>query len=63
MDKKNKKDTAGLTPTQIAWVVKDVDKAKTFFQEMLGVAKFSPTVTTRLKEYDGTYYGEPSFRF
>jgi hypothetical protein len=60
MDKTNKKDTSGLTPTQIAWVVKDVEKAKTFFQEMLGVKQFSPTITTRLKEYDGTYYGKPS---
>lgn len=60
MGKKNKKDTTGLKPTQIAWVVEDVEKSKTFFQEMLGVANFSPTITTRLKEYDGTYYGEPS---
>jgi len=60
MDKTNKKDTSGLTPTQIAWVVQDVEKSKTFFQDMLGVTNFSPTVTTRLKDYDGTYYGEPS---
>ena len=60
MDKSNKKNTSGLTPTQIGWVVKDVEKAKTFFQEMLGVTRFSPTVTTHLKEYNGTYYGEPS---
>lgn len=60
MDKTNKKDTSVLTPSQIAWVVKDLEKAKTFFQEMLGVTNFSPTVTTRLKEYDETYYGEPS---
>lgn len=60
MGKKNKKDAIGLKPTQIAWVVEDVEKSKTFFQEMLGVANFSPTITTRLKEYDGTYYGEPS---
>ena len=59
MDNTNKKDTPGLTLTQIAWVVKDVEKSKTFFQEMLGVANFSPTVATRLKEYDGTYYGKP----
>jgi methylmalonyl-CoA/ethylmalonyl-CoA epimerase len=60
MDKTNKKDSSWLTPTQIAWVVKDVEKSKTFFQEMFGVTNFSSTVTTRLKEYDGTYYGEPS---
>jgi methylmalonyl-CoA/ethylmalonyl-CoA epimerase len=55
-----KKDTAELTPTQVAWVVKDIEKTKTFFQEMFGVTNFSPTVTVRLKEYDATYYGEPS---
>jgi methylmalonyl-CoA/ethylmalonyl-CoA epimerase len=60
MDKTTNKVTSGLTPTQIAWVVKDLEKAKIFFQEMLGVTNFSPTVTTRLKDYDGTYYGEPS---
>lgn len=50
----------GLNFAQIAWVVKDVETAKTFFQDMLGVSNFSETVTTRLKEYDGTYYGAPS---
>ena len=59
MDKTNKKDSFGLTLAQIAWVVNDVEKSKTFFQKMLGV-NFSPTVTTRLKEYDATYYGESS---
>jgi len=58
MDKRNKKDIPGLTPSQIAWVVKDVEKAKTFFKEMFGVSNFSPTGTTRLQDYDGTYYGE-----
>ena len=58
MDKTNKKGLSGLTPTQIAWVVKDVEKAKTFFKEMFGVSNFSPTGTTRLQDYDGTYYGE-----
>ena len=58
MDKINKKSTLGLTPTQIAWVVKDVEKSKTFFQEMFGVTNFSPTGTTRLQDYAGTYYGQ-----
>jgi methylmalonyl-CoA/ethylmalonyl-CoA epimerase len=60
MDKTNKKNISGLTPSQIAWVVKDVEKAKTFFKEMFGVNNFSPTATTRLQDYDGTYYGEPA---
>lgn len=58
MDKTNKNDTLELTSSQIAWVVKDVEKSKAFFQEMFGVKKFMPTGTTRLQDYDGTYYGE-----
>jgi methylmalonyl-CoA/ethylmalonyl-CoA epimerase len=60
MDKTNKKDTSVLTPSQIAWVVKDVEKAKIFFKDMFGVSNFSPTGTTRLQDYDGTYYGQPA---
>jgi hypothetical protein len=60
MEKTNKIDTSGLTPSQIAWVVKDVEKAKAFFKGMFGVSNFSPTGTTRLQDYDGTYYGQPA---
>lgn len=59
MDKR-RKGAFGLTPSQIAWVVKDIDKTKTFFQEMFGVSNFSPTVTIRVKDYHATYYGEAS---
>ncbi len=45
---------------QIAWVLEDIEKAKKYFQEMLGISNFSQTITTRLKDYAGTYYGEPS---
>ena len=55
-----KKIISGLVPAQIAWVVKDVEKSKSFFQEMYGVKNFSPIVTTRLQDYDGTYYGKPA---
>ena len=60
MDNTNKKGIPGLTPSQIAWVVKDVEKAKTFFTGMFGVINFSPTGTTRLQDYEGTYYGQPA---
>jgi len=60
MDDTDKKASFKLDFAQIAWVMKDVETAKTFFQDMIGVNNFSETVTTRLKEYDGTYYGEPS---
>jgi 4-hydroxyphenylpyruvate dioxygenase-like putative hemolysin len=60
MGNTDKKASSKLNFTQIAWVVEDVETAKTFFRDMLGVSNFSETVTTRLKEYDGTYYGDPS---
>lgn len=55
---KNKEDLFDLTPSQTTWVVKDVEKEKIFFGQMFGVTNFSPTVTTRLQDFDGTYYGE-----
>jgi methylmalonyl-CoA/ethylmalonyl-CoA epimerase len=51
-------DALRLVPSQIAWVVKDVEKSKTFFREMYGVKNFSPTAITRLQDYAGTYYGK-----
>ncbi len=60
MENTDKKDSFRLDFTQIAWMVKDVETAKIFFKEMIGVNNFSETVTTRLKEYVGTYYSEPS---
>src|SRR5688572_18268640 len=55
---KTNNDSLGLITTQIAWVVKDLEKSKKYFQEMFGVKNFSPTSTTRLQDYDGTYYGK-----
>ncbi|MDQ3019293.1 MAG: VOC family protein [Bacteroidota bacterium] len=60
MNNTDKKGSFKLNFTQIAWVVKDVETAKTFFKEMLGENNFSKTAITRLNEYDGTYYGNPS---
>ncbi|MEQ9440865.1 MAG: hypothetical protein RIG62_17595 [Cyclobacteriaceae bacterium] len=60
MENTDKKNSFGLNFTQIAWVVQDIETAKTFFQEMLGVSNFSETEISRLKEYDGTYYGNLS---
>lgn len=58
MDNTNKNETLGLTPTQIAWVVKDIEKAKAFFKDVFGVCNISPTGITRLKDFAGTYYAE-----
>lgn len=60
MDTSATKTSLDLDLAQIAWVVKDIETTKAFFREMLGVNNFSETVTTRLKEYEGAYYGAPS---
>ena len=58
MNNQDKTNIGGLKPSQIAWVVNDLEKTKKFFQEMFGVKNFMSTGTTRLQDYDGTYYGE-----
>jgi methylmalonyl-CoA/ethylmalonyl-CoA epimerase len=50
----------GLNLAQIAWVVKDITVAKSFFQDVMGITNFSNIVTIRVKEFDATYYGNPS---
>ena len=60
MDNTEKNTSFKLNFTQIAWVVNDIEKAKRFFQELVGEGNFSETGTTRLRDYDGTYYGAPS---
>ncbi len=43
MENSDKKAFSELNFAQIAWVTKDVERAKTFFQEVLGVSNFSET--------------------
>lgn len=47
-----------LKLAQIAWVVPDLEKTKHFFSRWQGILHFSPTGTTRLQDFDGTYYGK-----
>jgi hypothetical protein len=54
------KTSLGLKLAQIAWVVKDIKTAKSFFQDVMGISNFSEVQTIRVKEFDATYYGEPS---
>ena len=56
----DKKFSFGLDFIKIAWVVSDIEKAKTFFRDMFKVENFSETSITRLKEFKATYYGRPS---
>lgn len=46
--------------TQIAWVVKDINTARTCFQDVMGISNFSNAEIIRAKEFEGTYYGKPS---
>ena len=54
------KNTDTLVLAQLAWVIKDIEKTKLFFQKFIGITKFSPTVITRLEEFAGTYYDQSS---
>jgi methylmalonyl-CoA/ethylmalonyl-CoA epimerase len=45
---------------QIAWVVKDVATAVKFFESTMGINNFGKPGIIRAKDYEGTYYGEPS---
>ena len=47
------------TFTQIAWVVKDIGVAQSFFSEAMGIRNFSKAEIIRLKEFESTYYGKP----
>ena len=60
MDTTITKNSLDLNLAQIAWVVKDIKAAKSFFQDVMGITNFSNIVTIRVKDFDATYYGEPS---
>jgi hypothetical protein len=60
MDTPITKNSSGLNLAQIAWVVKDIGVAKSFFQDVMGITNFSNIVTIRVKEFGATYYGKPS---
>lgn len=53
-------NSQGLNFIQIAWVVKDIEVAKKFFQDTMGITNFSNVDTIRAKDFQATYYGEPS---
>ena len=60
MDTIATKTSFDLQFTQIAWVVKDIKAAKRFFTKAMGVSNFSQPQIMRLKEFEATFYGEPS---
>jgi methylmalonyl-CoA/ethylmalonyl-CoA epimerase len=53
-------NSTNLNLAQIAWVVKDINATKKFFEGTLGVKNFSDVSTIRAKDYKGTYNGKPS---
>lgn len=60
MDAKTTKTSFDLQFTQIAWIVKEINTVKGFFQDVMGISNFSKVETIRAKEFEGTYYGKPS---
>jgi methylmalonyl-CoA/ethylmalonyl-CoA epimerase len=51
------KTSFDLKLTQVAWVVKDIKTAETFFKDTLGITGFSETMTIRAQDFEATYYG------
>jgi hypothetical protein len=60
MDTIATKTSFDLQFTQIGWVVKDIKAAKRFLTEAMGLSNFSQPEIMRLKEFEATFYGEPT---
>ena len=60
MDTIATKTSFDLQFAQIAWVVKDIKAAERFFKEAMGISNFSEPQIMRLKEFETTFYGQPS---
>ena len=60
MDTTITKSFPGLALAQIAWVVKDIEASLNFFRDTLGISGFGKPQIISVKEFDATYYGEPS---
>ena len=54
------KTSLDLSFTQIAWVVKDINATIRFYEDAMGINNFSKVQTIRVKDFESTYYGNPS---
>jgi len=52
------KTSVDLKLTQIAWVVKDIEAAESFFKDTLGISGFGKPMTIRAQDFKATYYGK-----
>lgn len=59
MEVKTVMSTLGTRFGQIAWVVRDIQAAETFFRNVTGMPSFTRLENLRADELEGTYYGEP----
>jgi methylmalonyl-CoA/ethylmalonyl-CoA epimerase len=46
--------------TQVAWVVKNINTAESYFRDVMGINNFGKIINIRANEFEGTYYGKPS---
>ena len=60
MDTIATKTSVELKFVQIAWVVKDITVAETFFTSTMGISSFSERQTIRAQDFKATYYGAPA---
>ena len=52
------KISIGSKLSQVAWVVKDIKTAESFFRQTLGITNFIKVENMRAQEFEGTYYGQ-----
>jgi methylmalonyl-CoA/ethylmalonyl-CoA epimerase len=52
------KTSVDLKLAQIAWVVKDINVAESFFRATLGISGFGKPMTIHAHDFEATYYGK-----
>ncbi len=60
MDNLSNITSSQLKLVQFGWVIQDMENAKTLFQNLLNTNNFSQPMTTKLNQFQATYYGQPS---
>jgi hypothetical protein len=60
MEKQTADTFIGSRLGQIAWVVKDIQKAEKYFNEVMGVPEFLKMENLKASELEGTYFGKPA---
>jgi hypothetical protein len=64
METTTPKTSFGSHFSQVAWVVKNIHAAETFFRDVIGIGNFVKLENLRAQDLEGTYYGQQAdFQF